>query len=62
MESAHIFYKELPIDDDNIFTANLSEKNKVQGILFKKFNEYAVTGLSINQDTDTLIEVTTRKN
>ena len=49
MESAHIFYKELPIDDDNIFTA-------------KKSNEYAVTGLSINQDTDTLIEVTTRKN
>ena len=61
MESAHIFYKELLIDDDNIFTANLSEKNKVQGILFKKSNEYAVTGLSINQDTDTLIEVTTRK-
>ena len=43
MELAHIFYKELPIDDDNIFTANLSEKNKVQGILFKKSNKYAVT-------------------
>ena len=62
MESAHIFYKELLIDDDNIFTANLSQKNKVQGILFKKSNEYAVNWLSINQDTDTLIEVTTRKN
>ena len=60
MESAHIFYKELPIDDDNIFTANLSEKNKVQGVLFKKSNKYVVTGFCINQDTDTLIEVTDR--
>ena len=51
METAHIFYKELPKGDDNIFTANLSEKSEVQGMLFKKSNEFAVTGLSINQDT-----------
>ena len=52
MELAYIFYKELPIDGNNIYTANLSEKNEVQGLLFKRSNEYAVTGLSItiNQD------------
>ena len=43
MELAHVFCKELPIDNNNIFTANLSEKNKVQGILFKKSNKYVVT-------------------
>ena len=60
MEPAHIFYKELPIGDDNIFTKNLSEKSELQGMLFKKSNEFAVTGLSINQDTYNLIEVTDR--
>ena len=60
MAPVHIFYKELPIDDDNIFTTNLSEKFEVQGILYKKYNEYAVIGLFINQDTDNLIKVTNR--
>ena len=60
MAPVHIFYKELPIDDDNIFTTNLSEKFEVQGILYKKYNEYAVIGLFINQDTDNLIKVTDR--
>ena len=60
MAPVHIFYKELPIDDDNIFTTNLSEKFEVQGILHKKYNEYAVIGLFINQDTDNLIKVTDR--
>ena len=60
MVPVHIFYKELPIDDDNIFTTNLSEKVEVQGILHKKYNEYPVIGLFINQDTDNLIKVTDR--
>ena len=60
MVPVHIFYKELPIDDDNIFTTNLSEKVEVQGILHKRYNEYAVIGLFINQDTDNLIKVTDR--
>lgn len=60
MAPVHIFYKELPIDDDNIFTTNLSEKVEVQGILHKKYNEYPVIGLFINQDTDNLIKVTDR--
>ena len=26
MESIHIFYKELPVDENNIFTADITEK------------------------------------
>ena len=50
MEPKHIFYKELPVDENNIFTANIAEKNEVENIKFKKSLEYEVTGLSINQD------------
>ena len=28
MEPTHIFYKELPIGKNNIFTANISEKKR----------------------------------
>ena len=51
MVPSYIFYKELPIDENDIFEANKSEKNKVQNVLFKKSNKYAITGLSVNQDT-----------
>ena len=60
MEPSYIFYKELPIDENNIFEANISEKNEAENVLFKKSNKYTITGLSINQDTDNLIEVTDR--
>ena len=50
METVHIFYKDLPVDDNNIFVTNLTEKNEVEEIKFKKSWEYAITGLSINQD------------
>ena len=30
MEPIHIFYKELPVDENNIFTANLAEKKKMR--------------------------------
>ena len=60
MEPTYIFYNELPIGKNNIFTANISEKNKVQNMLFRKSNEYVVTGLTINQNTNSLIEVTNR--
>ena len=58
MELSYIFYKELPIDENNIFERNISDKIEVQNALFKKSNKYTITGLSINQDTDSLIEVT----
>ena len=50
MEPIHIFYKELPADENNIFTADITEKNEVKNVKFKKSLAYAVTGLSINQD------------
>ena len=53
MELIHIFYKELPVVENNIFIANLTEKNEVDTVKFKKSREYAVTGLSIKQDIGT---------
>ena len=53
MEPIHIFHKELPVGENNIFIANLTEKTKVEEVKFKKSREYAVTGLSINQDLGT---------
>ena len=59
MELIDIFYKELPIDENNIFTANVTEKNEVEEVKFKKPKECAVTGLSINKDIDpSLVTVT----
>ena len=51
MEPVHIFYKDVPVDE-NIFIANLTDKNEVE-VKFKKSREYAGTGLSINQDIGT---------
>ena len=50
MEPIHIFYKELPVDQSNIFTVHMTERNEVENVRFKKLLEHAVTGLSINQD------------
>ena len=53
MDLLHIFYKELPVDDDNIFSANVAENNEIEEVSLKKDQKYMVTGLSINQKTDT---------
>ena len=50
MEPIHIFYEELPVNENNIFIANLTEKNEVKNVRFKKSLEYSVTGVSISQD------------
>ena len=50
MEPIHIFYEELPVNENNIFIANLTEKNEVKNVRFKKSLEYSVTGVSIGQD------------
>ena len=50
MEPVHIFQKELPADKNSIFAADIAEKNEVKNVKFKKFQEYAVTGLSIHQE------------
>ena len=59
MEPIHIFYRELPIDKNNIFTANLAEKNEVEEVKFKTSKEYAITGLSISQDIDSNVAAVT---
>ena len=60
MEPVHIFYRELPTATNNIFTANIAKKkNEVENVKFKTSVEYAVTGLSINQNIDSsLVAVT----
>ena len=47
-----MFYKELPLDEDNIFLANVAEHKEIEQIRFKKSEKNTqITGLSINQDT-----------
>ena len=53
MEPVHIFYKELSAHDNNIFTADITEKNEVGNVKLKKSLKYAVTGLSINHNIGT---------
>ena len=43
----------MPVYENNIFVANLTEKNEVEEVKFKKSREYAITGLSINQGIGT---------
>ena len=50
MEPIHIFYNELEIDGNNVFTANISPVNEVENVLFKKNKEYAITGMTIKPD------------
>ena len=52
MEEIHRFYKELLIDENNIFTANLAEENEVEEVRFKKSKEYSITGISVNQEVE----------
>ena len=59
MVPIHIFYKELPIDENNIFTVNLGDKNEAEEVRLKKSREYVITPLSINQDVNSsLVAVT----
>ena len=44
MEFSHVFYQEILVDEDNIFSANFTEQIK-----FKKSKVFAVSGLSIDQ-------------
>ena len=50
MDPVHIFFNELEIDKDNTFTANVSQENKVENVLFNADKEYAVTGMIIKPD------------
>ena len=50
MNTIHIFLKELKIDQDNTFTANVSQENKLENVVFNTDTEYAVTGMVIKPD------------
>ena len=52
MDVNFIYYKELPLLDGNIFSANLSQNNKIEVISLKKSNQHMITNLKINQKTD----------
>lgn len=47
MEPVHFFYNELKIGGNNIFTANILQKNEVENALFNKNKEYSITGMTI---------------
>ena len=50
MEFPHVFYKEISVDEKNIFSANLAENNDVDQITFDKCKTYVISGVSIDQD------------
>ena len=50
MEFSHVFYKEIPLDEDNIFLASLTKNNEDEQIKLKKSKLYVTSGLSIDQD------------
>ena len=50
MEPIHIFYNELEIDENNIFTADISKENEVENVLFNKNKEYVVSGITIKPE------------
>ena len=59
MEPIHNFYKELTVAENNIFTADITEKNEVENVRFKISVVYAVTGLLINPDINTSLIIGT---
>ena len=48
MDLAHIFLKELELEQDNIFTANFTRENETKNVIFSQDVENAITGLRIN--------------
>ena len=50
MDPVHIFYKEIKIDKDKIFTANIPQENEVENVLFNKDKVYVITGMVIKPD------------
>ena len=49
-----ICYKELTLFDENLFSANLSQNNEIEGISLKKPNQHMITNLKTNQKTDVI--------
>ena len=45
MDPSYFYFNEIDIDQDNIFTANLSKDNEIEKVVFNKENKYGVSGL-----------------
>ena len=50
MDPVHIFYQVIEMGKDNIFTANISQENEAENVLFNKDKEYVITGMVIKPD------------
>ena len=50
MNPVHRFFKELEIDQDSTFTANVSQENEVGNVVFNTDTQYVVTGMVIKLD------------
>ena len=48
MDINYVFYKELPLLDENIFLANLTKNNEIEETSLKKHNRHLITGLKVN--------------
>ena len=50
MNPAHIYFKEIDIDQNDTFSKNFTKENKIENVIFDKDNEYAITRLKINAE------------
>ena len=57
MEFSHVFYKEIPLDEDYIFSLKLTENNEVGQVKFKKCKIYAISRLSIDQNAQSNVSL-----
>ena len=48
MNPSYIYFKELDINSENIFSLNFSKENEIENVLLDKDFEYAITGLNLN--------------
>ena len=48
MDPVYIYFKDINIDQNEIFSANFSKENEIEQVVFNKENEYGITGLNIN--------------
>ena len=47
MNPVHIYFKEIDIDQNHLFTINFAKENEIENILFDGQNEYAVSRMDI---------------
>ena len=48
MNPSYIYFKELDIDSENIFSLNFFKENEIENVFLDNNFEYAITGLNLN--------------